>query len=71
LKMGTPTNTAGDPITVNNFYVSRNDVPWLPVMGEIHFSCYPRHMWEDAIRRPFLLNQNTTIGYTSLRSSRC
>jgi hypothetical protein len=27
----------------------RNGKPWLPVMGEIHYSRYPQYMWRDAV----------------------
>ena len=49
LKMGTQKNPDGREITCNNFYYLRDGKPWLPTMGEIHFSRYPREEWEDAI----------------------
>jgi beta-galactosidase len=49
LKMGSAGNPAGETITANNLYLMRDGKPWLPVMGEIHYSRYPRHMWKDAL----------------------
>lgn len=49
-KMGTPANPDGIAIEAsNNYYLSKGGKPWFPIMGEIHYSRYPRHMWEDAI----------------------
>lgn len=48
-KMGTPVNPEGVAIEANNYYLTKAGKPWFPVKGEIHYSRYPRHMWEDAI----------------------
>ena len=40
LKLG-GTNSNGDRIAVNNYYISINDKPVIPVTGEFHFSRYP------------------------------
>ncbi|MEO6453264.1 MAG: beta-galactosidase [Ginsengibacter sp.] len=50
LKLG-GTNSNGDKISVNNFYVSLNNKPWLPVMGEFHFSRYPNQYWDEEIKK--------------------
>ena len=47
--MGTAVNSKGQTIEANNYYLLKAGKPWLPVMGEIHFSRYPHHMWEDAV----------------------
>jgi len=50
LKLG-GTNPKGDKISVNNFYVSLNDKPWLPITGEFHFSRYPNQYWDESIKK--------------------
>jgi len=49
--MGTPTNPAGETITLNNYFLLKDDKPWLPVMGEMHYARYPEYMWDDAIKK--------------------
>ncbi len=46
---GSATTPTGLRLGVNSRYLSLNDKPWLPVMGEFHFSRYPRAQWEDEI----------------------
>ncbi len=48
LKMG-GTNPRGVEINVNNRHLTLDGKPWLPVMGEFHFSRYPRAQWEEEI----------------------
>jgi hypothetical protein len=48
LKMG-GTNPDGVEINANSRYLTRGGKPWLPVMGEFHFSRYPASQWEDEI----------------------
>jgi beta-galactosidase len=49
LKTGTATNPRGRTYGVNSQYFTRDGQPWLPVMGEVHFSRVPREDWEDSI----------------------
>lgn len=49
--MGSATNPAGVPITLNNYYLMKAGEPWLPVMGEIHCARHPENMWEYAIKK--------------------
>ena len=42
-------NPDGITIDVNNRYLLKNNQPWLQVMGEIHFSRYPRQYWEESL----------------------
>lgn len=42
-------NPEGECITVNNRYLERGGKPWLPAMGELQFSRYPRAYWEEAL----------------------
>lgn len=48
LKMG-DAGPAGREIKVNNRYMTIGGKPVLPVMGEIHFSRYPRSEWQDVL----------------------
>ena len=36
-------------IIVTNKYLLKNKIPWLPTMGEFHFSRYPEDLWEKEI----------------------
>jgi beta-galactosidase len=46
---GAATTPSGITLGVNSRYLTLNGKPWLPVMGEFHFSRYPRTQWEDEI----------------------
>ncbi len=46
---GAATSPTAGTLGVNNRYLARNGKPWLPVMGEFHFSRYPHAQWEDEI----------------------
>jgi len=48
-KLGSSRNPAGDQIGVNSQYLTLNGKPWLPVMGEFHFSRFPEAQWEQEI----------------------
>src|SRR5208282_5669511 len=48
LKMGTQ-SSSGHEIQVNSRYLTLDGKPWLPVMGEFHFSRYPERYWEEEI----------------------
>ncbi len=48
LKMGGKSSTGHD-IKVNSRYLTLDGKPWLPVMGEFHFSRYPEKYWEEEI----------------------
>lgn len=43
------TSPSGEIITVNNYYMSIGGHPVIPVMGEFHYSRYPRDQWEEQI----------------------
>lgn len=47
--LGADRNPAGDVLGVNSQYLTLNGKPWLPVMGEFHFSRYPQAQWEQEI----------------------
>ncbi len=48
LKMGNP-GLSGREILINNSFMTVGGKPVIPVMGEIHYSRYPKDQWEDAI----------------------
>ena len=39
----------GHELGVNNRYLTLDGKPWLPVMGEMHYSRYPEREWESAL----------------------
>jgi beta-galactosidase len=41
----------GETIAFTNYYVTRNGRPVIPVMGEFHFSRFPRQYWEPELRK--------------------
>lgn len=45
------TNPAGESISVNSYYLSRDGKPFIPVMGEMHFSRYPAEQWDTEIKK--------------------
>ncbi|GAA4812529.1 beta-galactosidase [Streptomyces ziwulingensis] len=48
LPMGGPEGTPG-AVSVNSRHVSRDGKPWIPVMGEFHFSRYPAGEWREEL----------------------
>jgi hypothetical protein len=48
LKMGNP-GPEGKEILINNQYMTIGGKPLIPVMGEFHYSRYPREQWKDVI----------------------
>lgn len=44
-------NPQGEEIDVNNYYITRNGNPYIPVIGEFHYSRYPSEYWEESIRK--------------------
>lgn len=48
-KEGTFTSKSGATLTLNRRYLVLNGKPWLPVMGEFHYSRVPEQEWEPEI----------------------
>jgi hypothetical protein len=48
LKLG-GSNPQGQMVSFTNYYMEMNGEPVLPVMGELHYSRYPRKYWEEEI----------------------
>jgi beta-galactosidase len=44
-------NKNGDTIGVTSFYLERNGVPFIPVIGEFHFSRYPHQYWDEELKK--------------------
>jgi hypothetical protein len=42
-------SSSGREITVNSRYLTLDGKPWLPVMGEFHYSRYPEPYWEEEL----------------------
>ena len=49
LKLGTTRSPNGHIIAANSRYLLRDGKPWLPVMGEFHYSRYPESEWEKEL----------------------
>ncbi|MBL7794340.1 MAG: beta-galactosidase [Saprospiraceae bacterium] len=50
LKLG-GSNPAGDHISVNNYFLSINNKPFIPVTGEFHYPRYPNAYWDESIKK--------------------
>jgi hypothetical protein len=46
---GSAKSPSGAVLGVNSRYLTLDGKPWLPVMGEFHFSRYPQSQWEEQI----------------------
>jgi beta-galactosidase len=46
---GTPVNPHAQSIGMNARYLTLDGKPWLPVMGEFHYTRVPESQWEDEI----------------------
>jgi len=51
LRLGSATAPNGDTLGANARYLTRNGAPWLPVMGEFHYSRTPASQWEAELRK--------------------
>ena len=50
LKLGAATSPKGETLAANSQYLLKDGQPWLPVMGEYHFSRAPASQWADQLR---------------------
>ena len=46
---GAARSPSGSTIAVNSRYLVRDGKPWLPVVGEFHYSRYPASRWEEEL----------------------
>lgn len=44
-------NANGESFAVNSFYIEKNGRPFIPVIGEFHYSRYPADAWEEELRK--------------------
>lgn len=44
-------NQFGESININSLYLTKNGKPWIPIMGELHFSRIKRENWETEIMK--------------------
>jgi hypothetical protein len=51
LKLGTAVSRSGHRIGVNSRYLTRDGKPWMPVMGEYHYSRSPAAQWDAELRK--------------------
>jgi len=50
LKLG-GTNLKGEKVAVNNYYVSINNKPVIPITGEFHYSRYANQYWDESLKK--------------------
>lgn len=48
-KQGSHISPDGKDLSLNNYFLTMNGKPYFPVMGEFHYSRYPKAEWEEAI----------------------
>ncbi len=51
LRLGSAVAPNGDTLGANARYLTRNGKPWLPVMGEFHYSRSPASQWQAELRK--------------------
>lgn len=44
-------NPKGERLDVNSYYLTINDKPFFPVLGEFHYSRYPSQYWDESIKK--------------------
>jgi beta-galactosidase len=57
------TSSNGHSLQVNSRYLLLDNKPWLPVMGEFHFSRYPESQWKDEILKMKAAGVNIVATY--------
>jgi beta-galactosidase len=60
---GSAKSPSGSILGVNSRYHTLDGKPWLPVMGEFHFSRYPRAQWEEEILKMKAAGVNIVATY--------
>jgi beta-galactosidase len=49
LHFGTAVSPGGETVGINSRYLTLDGKPWLPVMGEFHFTRVPQEDWEEEL----------------------
>jgi len=62
-ELGSAKSPTGSVIGVNSRYLTLDGSPWFPVMGEFHFSRYPRAQWEEEILKMKASGVNVVAAY--------
>ncbi len=60
---GSAKSPTGIVLGVNSRYLTLDGKPWLPVMGEFHFSRYPQEKWEEEILKMKAAGVNIVATY--------
>jgi beta-galactosidase len=60
---GAATAPSGATIGLNSRFLMLNGKPWLPVMGEFHFSRYPQDRWEEELLKMKAAGVNIVATY--------
>src|ERR1039458_4134511 len=60
---GSAKSPSGSVLDVNSRYLTLDGEPWLPVMGEFHFSRYPESKWEEEILKMKAAGVNIVATY--------
>jgi len=60
---GSAKSPSGSILGVNSLYLTLDGKPWLPVMGEFHFSRYPQSQWEEEILKMKAAGVNIVATY--------
>jgi hypothetical protein len=51
LHFGTSVSPKGETIGINSQYLTLDGKPWLPVMGEFHYTRVPQQYWDEELRK--------------------
>jgi len=49
IRMGTAQSPSGTTLGVTSLFLTRDGQPWLPVMGEFHYTRFPARYWEEEL----------------------
>lgn len=61
--MGASVAPNGERLEINSQYLTRNGMPWLPVMGEFHFTRSPAASWEAELYKMKSAGVNAVATY--------